>query len=172
MNFKFLKHYAPPGMNLQPELCCLIFGIGTSILYSMTFLVRYFEQREALYARHGNATLMEGVVMNDFYVLLGLDGTYSNVLTGFMITAIVMITTIPLYYVYYRQGSKSIYLMKRLPNRGEIHKRALVLPIAAVLCCAAAAFLITMLYFTLYMLGTPAVCIQPGQWGKLWGGFR
>ena len=169
MHFEFLKRYAPPGMELRSELVCFIVGICASFFYSMSFLINYFQHRDNLFDTNETGKLIEGAVMEDFYVLLGFDGKYEQVFIGFLITAIVMLGFTILHYSYYRQGSKSIYLMKRLPHPAEIHKRALILPFAAVLCCVIAAFLVMVLYFAIYVLATPTVCLQPAQWSKLWG---
>ncbi len=171
MRFECLKRFSPPGMELKSELACFFTGMGCSTLYSMLFLTRYARERRALFDPYGTGSLIDGAVMPDFHLLLGLQSTEENILIGFAISAVIMLSFIIFRYMYYRQGSKSIYLMKRLPARFEIHKRALVLPITAAFCFAAAAFFVILLYFAIYMLATPNACIQPGQWGRLWGGL-
>jgi len=72
------------------------------------------------------------------------------------------------HYQYHHRVSKSIYTMKRLPNRWELHRRCWSLP----LCCFAAVlltgFLLLLVYYAVYLLVTPAENLAPDQWKKLW----
>ena len=62
----------------------------------------------------------------------------------------------------------SIYLMRRLPDRWELHRRCLVFPFAGLVLCVAAAFLTVVLCYACYMIATPEICLTPGQWQKYW----
>ena len=73
------------------------------------------------------------------------------------------------YVLYHRQGgSRTDYLMRRLPDRWEYLRRCLALP---GLGCAAAlvlAVLLWTLYFWMYLRFTPAGCLPPEQWTGFW----
>ena len=101
------------------------------------------------------------------------DKIYRHKMSGvyriLLVVAVVLVLGFIVYhYLYYRQGSKSIYLMKRLPSKHELHKRAIALPMLAILGCLVAALIVMLLYFAIYMLATPKQCLLPNQWQKLW----
>lgn len=163
MKTDFLKKLVPPGMEYKPELKFYITGLVCAGLFSFSFLIRYIDARYALYNHEGyKSVLIDGVKIADFRELLGIA------LAGFAFVAVCMLGFIVYHYLYYRQGSKSIYLMKRLPDKFELHKRAIALPLLAILGCLVAALILMLLYFALYMLATPKQCLLPNQWQKLW----
>ena len=111
-----VKHY-PPGMNIAGERVLFVVGLVISFLYSTTFLWRYVLELSSWYSLSG-VNMMEGkFVMASFLELLG------NGLVGFRVMAIAVFSFSILHYIYFEQGSKSIYLMKRLPDGKELYKR-------------------------------------------------
>lgn len=158
-----LSHHAPPGINLRPERHFFAAGMICAFFYSLTFFAQYRQARAMLYEwRGGKRVLMPGAIMEDFSPLLG------NALIGFFILILCMLALIIYHYAYHHQGSKSIYLMKRLPNRWELHRRCLTLPFLAALLCLLAAAALLLTYFGIYMIFTPKECLIPGQWLKMW----
>lgn len=160
-NMFHVKHF-PPGMNIESEK--LFFGLGMcgSFFYSWTFIWRYVEARTQLFGLSSGETvkLILGT-MDEFLVLLG------DALIGFLFVAIGMILCSIFHYAYFWQGSKSIYLMKRLPDKMEIHKRVWTIPLVAVVLCCVAVFLLLVLYYGLYIWATPKQCLPSNQW-RLW----
>jgi hypothetical protein len=166
MRFDLSRH-APPGFVLRPERRFFLAGMACAVLYSLGFLGRFFDARTNLYRYEGTKrVLLPGTLMPDFYVLL------DNALIGFVVLALCMLVFILWHYLYHRQNSKSIYLMRRLPKRWELHRRCLTLPLAAVLLCLLAAGLLLLVYYWIYMAATPDVCLTPQQWQKLWSVLR
>jgi amino acid transporter len=100
--------------------------------------------------------------MTDFYAILG------GALYGFLILALCMPALILYHYAYHYQGSKNIYLMRRLPNRWELHKRCVTLPLLAALICLLSVLVLLCIYLGIYMTATPRECLTPGQWQKIW----
>ena len=158
-----LGRYAPLGMSLKTELGLFVGGMAYSIIFSLFFLIRYMDARSDLYEWHlGIAYRIPGAVMPDFVTLL------DDKLHGFGLLALCMVGFAAYHYLYHYQGSKSTYLMRRLPNKMEWHRRCLTLPVAAILLCALTAFLLLLIFFAVYMFCTPQECLTPGQWQKLW----
>ncbi len=156
-----VKHF-PPGMDVEDEK--LFFGLGMcgSFFYSWTFVWRYLDARSQLFglSSGGSEKLIIGTI-DEFSILLG------NALSGFLFVAIGMTGYSIKHYTYFWKGSKSIYLMKRLPDKMEIHKRALTLPLIALALCVGAAIFLLVLYYGLYILATPKQCLPSNQW-PLW----
>ena len=161
---KLLIRYSPPGMNLSQEKNFIIWGMSLSVIYSVFYwLGNYIEAYNRLFIREGGRKILNtNAVMLDFRALIGKS------LIGFVIVAFIMLGFIIYHYIYYRQGSKPIYLMKRLPRKSEMHIRALAIPFGVIILSFITAFILLLIYFAIYMIATPKVCIQPEQWHKLW----
>lgn len=160
---KFLNDFAPPGIGTDKELKCFIGGLMGAWALSLRFFKNYAEASALLYYDPGTKRVVtEGAVMTDFTVVLG------DSLICFKVLCVFFLCVVAWHYLYYRLDGKSIYLMKRLPNRWEIHKRAWTLPMLAVLATLAAAFVMLLFYYEIYMIATPKQCIAPGQWQNIW----
>ncbi len=160
-----LSPWAPPGLNLKPELRLFTIGLEGGVLYACGFLYRCGEARLDLYTRLNGtitSTLIPGAVMPDFSYLLG------HYWAGLGVLALCMLGLMAYHYLYHRQGSKSIYLMRRLPSRWELHRRCLTLPLLAMALCLLTAFLLLLLFYGIYLFLTPPECLTPHQWQKVW----
>lgn len=158
-----LDRYAPLGLDAAAGLRWYGWGLFAAAGYSLTFFIRYLNERGDLYYNKlGRQVLWDGVVMPDFVQVLG------DALGGFAVLAAGCVGFAVYCYLAHRQGSKSIYTMRRLPARWELHRRCLTLPAAGLAVCAVTAFVLLLLYYWIYMTATPAQCLTPGQWQKLW----
>ena len=154
MRLDDLSRYAPVGMKLHMEKAVWGLCLGASLVYSGCFLIRFADACEELYEYRGvDRILIEGAKVERFGVLLG------NGLWGFAITAMVMMLFSIYHYLYHFQDSKSIYLMRRLPNRWELPRRCLTLPVAAAVLSLAAAVVLLGFYFGIYLVFTPKGCL-------------
>ena len=161
---KFLLKKSPPGTDASKEAAIFITGWIISFVFSIfDFLGRYVLQYNNLYVNISGETVLKTYVkMPSFRSLI----SYS--FYGYIILAFCCVCLIVFNYSQFFIGSKSIYLMKRLPKRNEIHIRACTLPILAILVIVISVFLIKMIYFAIYMIFTPKICIASGQWQNLW----
>lgn len=158
-----LLRLSPPGYKLRQEGAVFIWGLVSALIYSFGFLWRYCDARNGLYNYlGGKKTLLPDAVMPDMIELLG------SALAGFFVLALCMLAMIIFRYAYHRQGSKSIYLMRRLPSKAELHRRCLVLPILAALACLLLAAAVLLGFYGIYMTATPKECLMPDQWQKIW----
>ena len=158
-----LSRRVPPGFPLGSEFKSYVFCLVFAVLYSFSFLIRFFGARGDLYySDHTGRHLWPGAIMPDFAALF--DGALAGVAFAVLCAAGFAVY----HYLYHRQGSKSIYLMRRLPDRTVLHRRCLTLPLYFAAVCAVLAALLLVLYFVLYMLATPAQCLTPDQWQKIW----
>lgn len=167
-NKKFdLEKYAPPGVNVKHQIDFFVTGNIISIIASLYFFVEYFNEYQDLFEFDGETrVLIEGAMMPDFPLILG------KFLVGCLIMAVCMMFYVVFYYSYYYQGgSKSIYLMKRLPKKSEIHKRAWTLPLIFTALCLVIGFLMAVIYLCFYLLVTPSECLKPDQWQKFFSYF-
>lgn len=158
----FIKNL-PPGMNLAEERNFVKIGLVLSGLISFLDVIVYFTELSNLYQyRAGRRILDVTRKMSDFAEI------FQRFPIGFAILAVCMLGFAVYHYVYYYRGSKSIYLMRRLPNRWEIHRRAWSYPLRVILLCVLCVVVLFWLYFGLYLWITPNECIVPGQLYRLW----
>ncbi len=150
-----LDRYAPMGFPLMQELKIFAWSFGISILYSFGFLLRYLDAREELFefTLAGKKVLIAGAIMPEMSSLIG------NAFYGFFLIPLLAITGIIYHYLFHKQGSKSIYLMKRLPNPWEFPKRCLTFPLLAILLSIIAALILYLLYYCIYLCFTPKACL-------------
>ena len=154
----------PVGTEPRRELMWVGVAWGGAILYSaFGFFSAFRSAYDMLFYRWNTLrSLRPGAVMPDFGSLLGRS------LAGFLVVALCMIGLAAYHYAYHYQDSKSIYLMRRLPQRWELLRRCAAAPL---LCAAASfllAFLVLLLYFWFYLAVSPEGCVVPGQWARLW----
>ncbi len=160
---KFFTRHAPPGIEVKQELGVFLLAQVLSLLFSLQFFVQYQDARARLFHTvDGKRYLIEGARIADFHDILGIS------LFGFGLAAVSMLGLAVYHYVYYRQGSMSIYLMKRLPDPAERHRRALTLPLLAMLASILAALAVLLIYFAVYLLATPGICLPDEVWRQLW----
>lgn len=158
-----LTRLAPPGIRLDWGRRFFRLGLLAAALYASTFLDRYTAARLALYdGQSGAQVLKPGAVMPSCASLLG------DWWMGFAALAACMLALAAWHYAYHYQGSRSMDLMRRLPNRFELHRRCLTLPLLAIGLCALAAFVLLLIFYGTYMACTPRQCLTPGQWEKIW----
>lgn len=165
MKLPDLSRHAPPGYPLKTELqfyfTYLIIQVSVNLFL---FISSYSNARSNLYWINGTTrTLKADVMMADLPEVL--EGTCMEF---FLVLALCTALFAAFHYTYHRQGSKSIYLMRRLPNRRELHRRCLTLPLAGLALCALSALLLLLLFYAVYMSFTPEQCLPPHQWQKLW----
>lgn len=159
-----LKKYAPPGVDVEREKNLFLTGMSFSAIYSSFFFVSFWDEWEDLWY-HGirepgiqTRTLREGAVMEPFAELLDQH------LVGYLILALCMFALVAAHYAYYSQGSKSIYLMRRLPDRKYLRRTCWTLPMAGVVICILAALISLLLFFGVYVGFTPKECL-PWNYG-------
>lgn len=158
-----LERYAPAGIKLETERNFFIGGMIVAAVYSFSFLMYYGMYKGGLYHQvRGENVLIPGKMMVDFAILM------ENALNGFFLLSFCLVLLAIYHYAYHYQGSKSIYLMRRLPDGKELHRRCLTLPIAGIVIALLTAFIFLLIYYAVYMLVTPEQCLTPGQWQKLW----
>jgi len=140
----------PPGFDYGQELRLLGGGIAGSVFFSLFWFSALRDAWKELYSWHlGVKTLIPGTVMRDFWEMV------LPYMAGFALVALWELTFVLRHYHYHHEISKSIYLMRRLPNRWERHRRCWTLPL---LCCAAvllAGLVMLLIYYIVYLSFTP-----------------
>ena len=152
---EFFKRNSPPGIDLGQEWRVFLIGNIASVIVSLfAFLAKYIDARDQLFVYEiDRKILKEGAIIAPFSSL------FSIYFLGFVLVALFLLGYVIYHYSYFRQESMSIYLMKRLPDKRELHKRALTVPVLAVLATICVALAAVLLYFVIYLLATPRACL-------------
>ena len=152
-----------PGYDYESEKTTFIIMMIMSGFCCLIYDFRYSTARDRLYYWSGDDKVLNvQAVMPDFKDLLGWT------LGGFLIAAIVCLMFIGVRYHYLHKESKSIYLIRRLPSRGELFRRCAAVPLYMAAICLIWAFCLLVLYYLTYMTATPDQCLAPDQWAKIW----
>lgn len=159
-----MKRLSPPGLDLTPEWRTFLIGnIGSVLISLFAFCDRYLDARRRLYTYvNEERVLIDGATMAPFFSLL------SEHFLLFLLVALLLLGYVIYHYAYYRQGSMSLYLMRRLPNRWERHKRALTLPCLAALATLVIAAAAIQLDFIIYIIATPKACLPYPALREIW----
>jgi hypothetical protein len=151
---KRLEAHAPLGIDTGVELALYFAGMFFATMQSLNFLFKYLGARNELYRYiGGEKVLIEGAVIQSFESLA--EGAF---LFAQILCVVTLLVTI-YHYMYHYQGSKMMYLMKRLPDKWEVHRRCLTLPVAGAVLMMVWAFVLRMCYYAIYMLCTPNQCL-------------
>lgn len=155
-----LKKYDPPGMETDKEQGILVGGTVLTLIIS---LVYFWDRYASAYRRlwdyyNGNTKILGNDPMEPFFELFGRS------LGGYLIVILCMLAGVAVRYAYYWQGSKSIYLMRRLPDRKYLHRTCWVVPLIRIEMCVLVAVASVLLCFVIYVTMTPAECL-PWNYG-------
>ena len=158
-----IKKFIPVGIKPETELWIYGSGIALSVLSSLFYFVTYYGSYNAMFNYYGNKkVLIEGASMPDFWSLI--DGGVFDV---FKIWIFAFLAMIAVHYGYHYRESKSIYTMRRLPNKYELHIRCTALPLSATAVSLILSFILLIIYYVHYMTVTPDELLLPSQWEKL-----
>lgn len=146
-----LKPFFPVGCRIQNEIFWASAGLfAAAFIAFATFGVRFSAAVSALYDELHPDRLIANAAVPSFRQL------FAGSLTGFYAFLAILPLWALFHYLLHFRESKSIYLMRRLPQKNEMIKRCLSAPAAAAIIALIAALLSMLLCFLAYCLLTPA----------------
>ena len=145
------NRHVPLGMDGEKRKNQMAAMLGIGIGGSLYFLIKYFSARSDLFGYiNGKLQRIPNRRMLPFEELLSGTFTIMAIMAlGFVIMAV-------MFYLYHYQGCRSIYTMKRLPDRWQLWRRCLTLPVVFLLLAAVSTLVLTGLYYLLWRFATPA----------------
>ncbi len=158
------KRYIPVGIKPETEKFIVIASFVLSVCRALLFYLNYSHSYNYLFdVRNGQKVLNEAKMMPYFCTIT--VGCFD----GFIISLFIFTFMIILHYGYHYKDSKSIYTMKRLPQKNELHIRCLALPLICITLSVVLSFSLLLLFYHHYMTMTPPECLQPeNQWKMFW----
>lgn len=159
----FMERQVPPGLDWWAEVKWTVSGLIVGALWSLAaFSYQFFNACRRLYDWNGvDYVLVESRTITPFPELL---------VQAMAVLLLGMVLTVPLacyHYAYHYLGSRSIYVMRRLPDRWEVWRRCLTVPVALAALLLVVIELLTFLYFLSFLLLTPAPCLPQEPWRQL-----
>ena len=156
--YKTLARYLPLGLDTKAtfQRICVVFDIA--FLFTLPAPLCIYAQYNNLFYKEGGKKI--------FYKDTMMPMFSEIILPWFLLFGVILlgcIIAIVTFYLYHRQGSMSIYTMRRLPDRWDLHRRCLTVPLLSALLAIVIAALLMALYYAFYCWLVPFRCIVPNQ---------
>lgn len=165
---KWLEDKIPPGVDIDNCFPWFKSGLIISSIVTLGFFFTYLSSYNSLFG-WSDGKKVENLWEKHGYYMDGFWDIADFWFVGFLVVTVAMIAMVIYNYSYFRNGSQSIYVMKRLPEKSELHIRCLTLPLITITGCIVAALILLALYYLFYMLVTPDTAICPNIYGRLFG---
>lgn len=148
----------PPGYDYQKTCRRLLLYWGLATGYSFLFFMRYHSAYERLYVwvfRDGKnvRVLRDAAKIEPFWELAG------SYFVLFFILCIMLVFEAALQYFSYQEGSRSILLIKRLPDKTYLFRTCLLGPLLGMGIVLLTAAVLALIYYAVYIGGTPPQCL-------------
>lgn len=144
----------PPGYEYEWERngAVLLFGIGAAL--SLRFFGSLYRTVEALYEYTDRRRVLRADAVAVPFGQLVADhwALYVPLL-------LFLIAMMGYHYIYFYRGTRSIYLMRRLPERGVVAKCCTAGPLFGLGVAAVSLALLYLLYYGIYLLAVPGECL-------------
>ena len=150
------RRFMPLGINMEKSNAlfggCIFVGFAGHLL----FFGRYLLQLNVINNSIKGITIDSGLKMPYFWELQ--QHTYY----GYII-AILLVLFIQAYwnYAYYNKETKSVYVMKRLPDRKEYQRTIWISPVIEALSIAGIMVAHTVIDLLMYAVATPGIALYP-----------
>ena len=151
----WLGKFLPVGINMEKVNTLLGVLTFAGIAEHLIFYGKYLMTLKAIESSIKGVTIDSGIKMTPFWELQ--QHTYYG-----YIFAIIAVVLIQAYwnYSYYNKETKSVYVMKRLPNRREYTKSIWLGPIIEAVIIATVMIVHTLIDYCWYMLATPDIALM------------
>lgn len=160
---QWMTRQVPPGLDWWTELKWAVSGLVVGALWSLTaFSYQFSNALRRLYDWvGGKSILVESRTIDPFPELL------YQAMAGLLLGILLTIPLACYHYAYHYLGSRSIYLMRRLPDGWELWRRCLTVPALLAVVFLLTIELLTFLYFLIFLLATPDACLPIEPWRQL-----
>ncbi len=171
---EYLSRRVPPGLDWEKEfswvrgalICTAVFGTLVFVISCINAVSGLYEYKWEVTT--GDAYTAAGRVLKEGAVMPAINVLLEHTRIGYALVGLLLVILLVSHYRYYRQGSMSIYVMRRLPDKGEYHRRNLTFPLILVGLALAVMMVTALVHYGLYLLFTPKGCLPNGHWMSFW----
>lgn len=157
----WLNDHVPLGINGANHAGWIAGGTTGAALFHFIGFATYYDYCLGTLYRDEKRTILIDPNGQDRWVYMPSFGEMiENRYYLFIMIALFMAALAIYNYKYHFQSSKSIYLMRRLPDKGDLARRCLTLPLLGILTCIILAVIVTGLCYWVYMTNTPEVYLR------------
>ena len=161
-----LKKLLPPGSNVKTAKTVGILTLTLFILSSFVYLYNFLDAYEHLFYYAGESKFVhQGAKMPLFGELF--RGRFFIIYLALCFAIAMSIANFKSFTVF----SKSIYVMKRVPDKYELLRRCIGGPLLFLVCVLLIFLLFTVFYYLLYMHVPPRECIVSLSFFQALGGL-
>jgi hypothetical protein len=153
--------FFPAGINAKKELIWIAAAYLLATGVSCLFFSHLSDQMEIYRTSFGYAA-------SHTYDFPSCARLLNGVMLGYIVVIAGMIVLMGIHYLTHFQGGRSIYLMRRLPRRGELAFRCTIVPLLVIALCVLSAAALTTLYYQYYIGHVPEEIRSADQWRLLW----
>ena len=153
------KRHLPVGWDWETLRTWLRWGHGVSAMSVFVFLPRYIDARRALYGDQYSADGTWVRVLDPARTIAPFGELMAGLpYLGMWCFFVLMLMQVWRHYSYHTQDAMSIYTMRRLPDRWELHRRCWTAPVLACLKELALFAALTALCAVIWWFATPVPC--------------
>ena len=163
MKYK-INELVPVGTDGSKTKKTFLLLYSAAVVFSaVIYCINLFDSLALLYYNdvNGQRQLYENVYMEEFSVLR------SGVFYVFLILLALLIACIIYNFLLHYQGSKSIFTMRRVPDKLELYRRCISLPLIFIVLILVSIAVLNFVYYFFYILVTPEKCLLP-DWKTMW----
>ena len=160
---KRIQKYAPPGMDVDGEILAYASVLVIQIFWCLCFFVSWYMNLMSVMAevkRHPGKNL--------YFTMRPLSDFLNHRLFGISILFLVCVCMVILHFRYFHTESKSIYLMRRLPDGRELYRRCLTLPVLVFMLSLIFGLIYIAICMGFYHLFTPDAVKPASDHFSLW----
>ena len=165
---KLIQRLSPPGMRLTAEKAIVAVCWSLSTIWAVgTFITNYLFERSFLFHPEGDLEFLRGGIppIPSFAALT------EGASLGFYTTALIISGFTTFRFLYFIQGSKSIYLIRRLPQRTALFKQTAALPLLGIAVTWMIFLVLTGMMIAVYLLATPKSGLPAEPFKDVWEVF-
>lgn len=158
---KFFDTLFPPGYDKQKECRQLFFSLLAGIIFSFRCIAMYYEAYDDLLVwKVENGFGVEKVVRQGAKIVPFEEIISYNFMMLWLVLFLLIITVLK-HYLYYTKGSKSIYLVRRIPDKRYVWRTCVLGPLIGMGITLAVIGILRLVYWLIYIGVTPVECL-PG----------
>lgn len=154
-----LFRYIPMGRERSQFITGGYIALVVAGCRSLGFIGNYLDARRALYTGWVGGSFHEARMLIPGAVIRPFSWVVQDCFRLFPVFWLFMALEVLACYACHKQDSMSIYLMRRLPDKWELHRRCWGRPLIFTGLSLLLILALTGLYFVIYLLFTPVECL-------------